>query len=125
MKFVPFEQRYPPGWNYHDDPQEQPDMLEDSVPFSETWAEMEKLVAEGLVKNIGVCNMGTSMLRDLLNYAKVKPSVLQVEIHPYNTQEKLLKFCRMNGIAVTAFSSFGAGSYLELGMATKEESVFT
>lgn len=59
-------------------------MLEDNVPFEETWRAMESLVAEGLVRNIGVCNIGTSMLRDILNYAKVKPTVLQVEMHPYN-----------------------------------------
>jgi D-xylose reductase len=44
---------------------------------------MEELVKEGLVRNIGVCNMGTSLLRDILNYATVKPTVLQVEMHPY------------------------------------------
>ena len=60
-------------------------MIEDNVPFEETWRAMEELVKIGLVRNIGVCNMGTCMLRDLLNYAKVKPTVLQVEIHPYNT----------------------------------------
>jgi D-xylose reductase len=46
---------------------------------------MEELVREGLVKNIGVCNMGTSLLRDVLSYAKIKPSVLQVELHPLNS----------------------------------------
>ena len=61
-------------------------MEEDNVPMQETWEAMEELVKEGLVKNIGVCNMGVSMLRDILNYAKVKPTVLQVELHPYNSQ---------------------------------------
>jgi len=122
LKFVPFEERYPPGWNHHSTPQPQPDMLEDNVPFEETWRAMEKLVEEGLVRNIGVCNIGTSMLRDILNYAKVKPSVLQVEMHPYNTQEKLLRFCRSRGVAVTAFSNLGAGSYVALGMSTMEDS---
>lgn len=85
LKFVPFEQRYPPGWNYSDTPQQQPDMIEDLVPMFETWKAMEELVAEGLVRNIGVCNVGTSVLRDIMSYAKVKPTVLQVEMHPYNS----------------------------------------
>ena len=83
---------------------------------------MEELVKEGLVRNIGACNLGTSMLRDVLNYATIKPSVLQVELHPYLTQEKLLRFCRSKGIAVTGFSNLGSGSYVALNMATVEES---
>ena len=83
---------------------------------------MEELVKEGLVKNIGACNIGVSLLRDVLSYAQVKPTVLQVELHPYNTQEKLLRFCQDKGIAVTGFSNLGASSYIELGMGTIEES---
>jgi len=37
---------------------------------------MENLVKLGLVNNIGFCNVGTSTLRDILSYAKVKPTVL-------------------------------------------------
>jgi D-xylose reductase len=37
---------------------------------------MEELVAEGLVKNIGVSNLGVMMMRDVMSYAKVKPAVL-------------------------------------------------
>ena len=80
---------------------------------------MEELVQEGLVKAIGMCNIGVSLLRDVLSYAKVKPAVLQVELHPYNTQERLIRFCHDNDIAVTGFSNLGAGSYVELGMATQ------
>lgn len=83
---------------------------------------MEELVSAGLVKNIGICNMGTTTIRDILSYAKVKPAALQVELHPFNTQEKLLKFCAANKIAVTAFSSFGGSSYTEIGMAKPEDS---
>ena len=74
------------------------------------------------VRNIGVCNFGTAMLRGVLNYSKIKPGVLQVEMHPYNTQEKLLRFCRLNGVAFTAFSNLGPSSFVELGMANTEES---
>lgn len=58
-------------------------MIEELVPMYETWAAMEELVQEGLVKAIGISNMGTVQIRDILSYAKVKPSVLQVENHPY------------------------------------------
>ena len=93
LKFVPFEKRYPPEWIY--DPQAKfPQMEEDNVSFEETWKAMEKLVEEGLVRNIGVCNVGVSLLRDVCNYAKIQPAVNQVEMHPHNTQERLLQFCR-------------------------------
>jgi D-xylose reductase len=97
-------------------------LVEDIVNIQETWKAMEALVAKGLVKNIGFCNIGPTMLRDIMSYASVPCSVLQVELHPYNTQERLVKFCFDHNIAVTGFSNLGAGSYLELDMATKEES---
>jgi diketogulonate reductase-like aldo/keto reductase len=37
---------------------------------------MEELVKEGLVKNIGCSNIGVTLLRDVCNYAKIKPAVL-------------------------------------------------
>jgi len=37
LKFVPIEQRYPPGWAFNDTPQPQPDVFEDEVPLGETW----------------------------------------------------------------------------------------
>ena len=70
----------------------------------------------GLVRHIGVSNFGVSLLRDLLSYAAVRPSMLQVELHPYLAQEKLLRYCREEKIGVTGFSPLGAGSYVPLGM---------
>lgn len=122
LKYVPIEERYPPEWLFDPDA-ENPKMEEAPVPISETWHAMEGLVEAGLVKNIGVCNFGTSLLRDLMSYAKIPPAVLQVESHPYLTQEKLLRFCKENEIAYTAFSPLGALSYFELGMADKSESL--
>ena len=59
----------------------------------------------------------------MLSYARIPPTVLQVELHPYLTQEKLLRFCEENRIAVAGFSPLGALSYVELGMAGPEHSV--
>lgn len=67
--------------------------------------------------------MNAALLREILCYAKVKPAVLQVELHPYNTQVNLLRLCKEKGIQVTGFSNLGAPSYVEIGMATVQESV--
>jgi D-xylose reductase len=122
MKFVPFDVRYPPGWIY--EPKAAvPRMEPDRVPIRETWEAMEDLVRAGLTREIGVSNFGTSLLRDLLSSAGVRPSVLQVELHPFLTQEKLLRYCRDEAIAVTGFSPLGAPSYFTLGMAQPHEAV--
>jgi D-xylose reductase len=122
LEFVPFETRYPPEWVF-DPAAAEARMKPIPVPLAETWAGMEDLVRAGLVRHIGICNYGVSLLRDLLSYAAIRPAVLQVELHPYLTQDKLLRFCRENGIVVTGFSPLGAPSYIPLGMAVDEESV--
>eukprot|EP00949_MAST-11_sp_MAST-11-sp1_P004592 g4592.t1 len=119
--FVPVEHRYPPEW-VHEPKAKRPRMELASVPLHMTWPAMEALVDKGLVRNIGVANMGTAMLRDLLCYARIAPQVLQVELHPFNTQEKLVRFAKEVGIVVTGFSPLGAGSYVCLDMATESES---
>jgi D-xylose reductase len=122
LEFVPFETRYPPGWFFDPDAAE-PAMRAARVPLADTWAAMERLVDAGLVRRIGVCNYGVSLLRDLLAGARIPPAVLQVEMHPLLAQEKILRFCRESGIAVTAFSPLGAPSYVPLGMATAADSL--
>lgn len=122
LEFVPFETRYPAGWVF-DPAAPSPRMKPVAVPIGETWEAMEELVSAGLVREIGVSNFGISLLRDLLAHAKIPPAVLQVELHPYLTQDKLLRYCRESGIAVTGFSPLGAESYYSLGMANAAESV--
>jgi D-xylose reductase len=122
LAYVPFETRYPPGWFFDPDAQT-PSMQLAKVPLADTWGAMEELVDAGLVKRIGLCNVGTAQLRDLQAGARIQPAVLQVEMHPLLAQEKLLRYCREAGIAVTAFSPLGAPSYVPLGMATEGDSL--
>jgi D-xylose reductase len=75
---------------------------------------MEDLVNKGLAKSIGVSNFQGSLILDLLRYAKIRPATLQVEHHPYLVQPTLLKLAESEGIAVTAYSSFGPQSFIEL-----------
>ena len=122
LAYVAPETRYPPGWFFEPDAPN-PSMQSIKVPVAETWGAMEELVDAGLVRTIGVCNFGISLLRDLQAGARIQPSSLQVEMHPRLTQEKLLRFCNQENIAVTAFSPLGAPSYVPLGMAKETDSL--
>ena len=123
-RYVPIEERYPPEW-IADPNAPEPRMEVDTVPLAETWGAMEKLVKAGLVREIGVCNYTSGLLIDLMAYASIKPAMLQIEAHPFLTQEKLLRLAGDFDIAVTAFSPLGALSYVSLDMATDADTVLT
>ena len=116
MEYVPFDQKYPPEWTNMDGK-----MVVVPNDMGKTWAAMEELVDKGLTRRIGVCNFSTQLLRQILSTCRIRPQTLQVEVHPHNSQKNLIRFAREAGMHVTAFSVFGASSYLELGMATKSE----
>lgn len=109
VQFVPFEKRYPPEW-FHDPDVPEPKMELVDVPIRDTWRAMEELVRAGMAKNIGVSNFNCQSIRDLFSYAEIKPAVLQVELHPYLQQEKLLRYAQSLGLHVTAFSPMGHGA---------------
>ena len=102
LQYVDFDQRYPPEWIY-DPNAENLCMALDSVPLNETWAAMEELVEIKLARKIGICNYTAVLLHDLMSYARIKPAILQIESHPYLTQEALIRTAQSYNIAVTAF----------------------
>lgn len=123
LEFVSFQDRYPPGWYSGQDGTEESGMKIDPVPLSETWLAMEQLVESGLVRGIGICNYNTGLLNDLMAYARIKPVMLQIEAHPYLTQDNLIRQAKDYNIAVTAFSPLGSLSYVSLDMATEHDSI--
>ncbi|KAI3993572.1 hypothetical protein MKX01_002585 [Papaver californicum] len=72
------------------------------------WREMEKLVKDNVVRDIGICNFTMKKLEKLLKFAQIMPSVCQMEMHPGWRNDKMLDYCRKNGIHVTAYSPLGS-----------------
>lgn len=85
-----------------------PDDPKNKAMRAETWKELEDLVSQGKVKAIGVSNYTQTHLEDLMCYAKVKPTLNQVEFHPMCFQKQLLSFCKSNSIYIQAYSSLGS-----------------
>ncbi|XP_035658206.1 aldo-keto reductase family 1 member A1-like [Branchiostoma floridae] len=79
--------------------------------YTETWQAMESLVEEGLVREIGLSNFNSKQILEILAVAKTKPSVLQIESHPYFPQHRLIDFCKQHGIVVVAYAPLGTREY--------------
>ena len=82
----------------------------ETVPLKDTWLAMEKLVEEGLVRNIGVSNFEIAELKEI-EAVNTKPIACnQFETHPYYQRTELVDYCNSAGIVVTAHSSMGGGA---------------
>lgn len=77
------------------------------VDYITTYKAMEKLLATGKVRAIGVSNFNIRRLEELLGQVSVVPAANQIEAHPYLQQTELLQFCQSKGIIVEAYSPLG------------------
>lgn len=67
----------------------------------------EKLLADGRVRAIGVCNHTAAHLGSLSERTEVVPAVNQVELHPHFTQRDTRDFDAAHGIITQSWSPIG------------------
>jgi diketogulonate reductase-like aldo/keto reductase len=82
-------------------------IYDDGVTLEETWAAMEALVDEGLSQAIGLSDIDAGRTREIIDTARIKPAVVEVESHPYHPQWELHELCKAHGIILLAFASLG------------------
>ena len=82
-------------------------VYDDGVTLEETWAAMEALVDEGLSRAIGLSDIDAEGTRRIVDTARIKPAVVEVESHPYHPQWELHELCKTHGIILLAFASLG------------------
>ena len=82
-------------------------LYDEGVTLAETWHALECLVDEGHCGAIGLSDVSLDQVREIVDAARIKPAVVQVESHPYLPEWELLDFCREQGIVLLAFAPLG------------------
>ena len=82
-------------------------IYDNGVTLAETWAAMERLVDEGLVGAIGLSDISVEKTREVMDFARIKPAVVEVESHPYHPQWELHALAKAHGATLLAFASLG------------------
>lgn len=78
--------------------------------YVKAYKELIQLYNENKVRVIGVSNFDVSELETLYNGCGEYPMINQIELHPYNTMQDIVAFCKEHNIQVEAYSPFGRGN---------------
>jgi aldehyde reductase len=84
-------------------------IYDDEVTLIETWRALEEQVDAGATRAIGLSDASIARLSEVLDGARIRPAVIQVEAHPYLPQWELLESCQQHGVVLLAFAALGHG----------------
>jgi len=102
----PFPNFHPPHCDVDSrSPDARPFRLEE---FMDTWAGMEALIKEGLVRHIGTSNMTRAKLELVLPHCSVRPTFNEMEAHPTFQQRDLVSYIKGEGMIPIGFSPLGS-----------------
>ena len=77
----------------------------------EAYLAMEKYVASGKIRSLGLSNWYTEELTAFLPQANIMPALVQNEIHPYYQEQEVVPFIQGKGIAVQCWYPLGGRGY--------------
>lgn len=91
--------------------------------FVGAWRDMEKAVAMGKVRALGISNFDASdeVFNKIMNESKVKPAVLQIECHPYAQRLAIREKVKPYGIHITCW--FPLGGAMSKGALLKDPTI--
>lgn len=88
------------------------DLLLLHQPFSDyygAWRALEEYYEAGRIRAIGISNFYPDRMVDIATFARIKPMLNQVEIHPYHQQTESKKWHDKYEIHMEAWAPFGEG----------------
>lgn len=81
-------------------------------PFSDyygAYRALEELYDEGKIRAIGISNFYPDRMVDIASFARIRPMVNQVEVHPYNQQTIAKEYMDKYSVHIEAWAPFGEG----------------
>ncbi|MGN0628029.1 MAG: aldo/keto reductase [Oscillospiraceae bacterium] len=81
-------------------------------PFSDyygAWRALEELYDSGKLRAIGISNFYPDRMVDIASFARIRPMVNQIEIHPHNQQSAAKEWNEKYGLQLEAWAPFGEG----------------
>lgn len=81
-------------------------------PFNDIYGAyraLEDLYDEGKIRAIGISNFYPDRMIDIASFARIKPIVNQIEVHPHNQQIDSKAWHDKYGVQVEAWAPFGEG----------------
>ena len=73
------------------------------------YKQLERAYKEGKIKAIGISNFEGKYIEELLQTCEIKPQVIQVEAHPYFTQDELREITDKEDIKIMSWYPLGHG----------------
>lgn len=91
--------------------------------FVGAWKDMERAVAMGKVRTLGISNFDASdeVFSAIMDSSRVKPAVLQIECHPYAQRLDIRKKVKPYGIQVECW--FPLGGAMSQGVLLKDPTI--
>ena len=81
-------------------------------PFADyygAWRALEELYEAGKIRAIGISNFYPDRMVDIASFARIRPMVNQVEVHPFNQQKVAKEYMDKYGVQIEAWAPFGEG----------------
>lgn len=81
-------------------------------PFADyygAWRALEELYESGKIRAIGISNFYPDRMVDIASFARIRPMVNQVEVHPFNQQITAKSYMDKYDIQMEAWAPFGEG----------------
>lgn len=75
--------------------------------YIEGYRKLEKAYKEGKLRAIGISNFSEEEIKEIMAKCEVKPTLIQVEAHPYYPRTSLNKFLIENDIALQSWYPLG------------------